>query len=44
MNGIELINREFISAIEEGRTPNGSFEQVLPTMEVMHKIEQQIGS
>ncbi len=43
-NGIELINREFLSAIEEGRTPNGSFEQILPTMEVMHKIEQQIGS
>lgn len=42
-NGIELINREFLSAIEEGRTPNGSFEQILPTMEVMHKIEQQIG-
>ena len=43
MNGIELIDREFVSAIAEGRTPNGSFEQILPTMEVMDRIEQQMG-
>ena len=39
-NGIELIDREFISAITEGREPNGSFRQVLPAMEVLHRLEQ----
>lgn len=43
LNGVELIDREFISAIKEGRRPNGSFEQIIPTMEVMHRIEQQMG-
>ena len=39
-NGIELIDREFISAIREGREPNGSVAQCLPAMEVLDKIEQ----
>ena len=31
-NGIELIDREFISAIKEGREPNGSVAQCLPAI------------
>ena len=42
MNGIELINREFIAAIQEGREPNGSLQQCLPAMRVMHEIEQKL--
>ena len=42
MNGIELQDREFISAIREGREPNGSVAQVLPCYEVLHKLEQQV--
>ncbi len=43
-NGIELINREFISAIREGREPNGSVAQCLPAMETLDKIEQMMGA
>ncbi len=39
-NGIELIDREFISAIQEGREPNSSVAQCLPAMETLHRIEQ----
>ena len=39
MNGIELIDREFVAAITEGREPNGSLQQCLPAMRVMHEIE-----
>ena len=39
-NGIELMQREFLSAIEEDREPNGSVQQILATHEVMEKIEQ----
>ena len=39
-NGIELIDREFVSAIREGREPNGSVAQCLPAMETLHRIEQ----
>ena len=42
MNGIELIDREFIAAIIEGREPNGSLAQCLPAMRVMHEIEQKM--
>ena len=42
MNGIELIDREFIAAIAEGREPNASLAQCLPSMRVMHEIEQKI--
>lgn len=42
MNGIELINREFIAAISEKREPNGSLSQCLPAMRVMHEIEQKL--
>lgn len=39
-NGIELIDREFISAIKEGRTPNGAVADVLGTMETLDRIEK----
>lgn len=42
-NGIELIDREFIAAIKEGREPNSSFAQGLAAMQVMKKLEDQMG-
>ncbi|WIY26089.1 Gfo/Idh/MocA family oxidoreductase [Parasedimentitalea psychrophila] len=39
-NGIELIDREFISAIQEGRAPNGCVTDVLAAMETLDRIEQ----
>ena len=44
MNGIELINREFISAIQDQREPNASLRQCLAAMAVMDKIEQSMTS
>jgi 2-hydroxy-4-carboxymuconate semialdehyde hemiacetal dehydrogenase len=40
MNGVELEDREFISAIREGREPNSSVAQCLPTMRVMGQLEK----
>lgn len=42
MNGIELIDREFISAIRDKREPNSSLAQCLPAMQVMHMIEEKM--
>jgi 2-hydroxy-4-carboxymuconate semialdehyde hemiacetal dehydrogenase len=42
MNGIELQDREFFSAIKEGREPNGSVSQVLPCYEILHRLDQQL--
>lgn len=42
-NGIELIDREFIAAIQEGREPNASARQVLPAMETLDRIEKSFG-
>jgi len=42
MNGIELQDREFFAAIDEGREPNSSVAQVLPCYRVLHKLEQQL--
>jgi 2-hydroxy-4-carboxymuconate semialdehyde hemiacetal dehydrogenase len=42
MNGIELQDREFFSAIQEGREPNSSIEQVLACYKVLHELEQQL--
>jgi 2-hydroxy-4-carboxymuconate semialdehyde hemiacetal dehydrogenase len=42
MNGIELQDREFVSAIREGREPNSSVAQVLPCYRVLHQLEQQL--
>ena len=39
-NGIELIDREFIAAIQEGRTPNGAVTDTLSAMETLDRIEQ----
>ena len=41
-NGIELIDREFISAIKEGRTPNACVTNVISAMETLDKIERSI--
>jgi 2-hydroxy-4-carboxymuconate semialdehyde hemiacetal dehydrogenase len=43
-NGIELIDREFIAAIREGREPNSSLAQCLPAMQVMDIIERQFSN
>jgi 2-hydroxy-4-carboxymuconate semialdehyde hemiacetal dehydrogenase len=42
MDGIELQDREFITAIEEGREPNASVHQVLPCYEVLGRLDRQI--
>lgn len=39
-NGIELIDREFISAIREGRKPNGCVTDVIQAMETLDQIER----
>ncbi len=44
MNGIELQDREFFAAIEEGREPNSSVRQVLDCYRVLNEIEQQCGA
>ena len=41
-NGIELQDREFISAIREGREPNASFDQILPAMKTLDMIEKSL--
>lgn len=43
MNGIELEDREFFAAIQEGREPNSSVHQVLPCMRVLHELEGMLG-
>jgi 2-hydroxy-4-carboxymuconate semialdehyde hemiacetal dehydrogenase len=40
MNGIELQDREFISAIREGRAPNASVAQCLTAMQTLDQIEK----
>jgi len=42
MNGIELQDREFFSAIREGREPNSSVSQVLDCYRVLDEVEQQL--
>lgn len=43
-NGIELIDREFVSAIQEGREPNGAVSDVLGAMVTLDKIEKSFAS
>ena len=43
-NGIELIDREFISAIQEGREPNGSVAQCLSAMQTLDTIEKTLST
>jgi len=40
MNGIELQDREFFKAIQEGREPNSSVAKVLPCYEVLGQLEK----
>jgi 2-hydroxy-4-carboxymuconate semialdehyde hemiacetal dehydrogenase len=42
MNGIELQDREFFSAIREGREPNASLRQCLPAMQTLDRLERQL--
>jgi len=42
MNGIELQDREFVGAINEGREPNSSVAKVLPCYKVLYDLEQQL--
>ncbi|HTB64898.1 MAG TPA: Gfo/Idh/MocA family oxidoreductase [Steroidobacteraceae bacterium] len=42
MNGIELQDREFFSAIQEGREPNASVQQVLPCMRTLDALERDL--
>jgi 2-hydroxy-4-carboxymuconate semialdehyde hemiacetal dehydrogenase len=42
MNGIELQDREFFSAIQEGREPNSSVQQVLPAMRTLDALERDL--
>ena len=42
MNGIELQDREFFAAINEGREPSSSVGKVLECYRTLHQIEQQL--
>jgi len=44
MNGIELQDREFFAAIQEGREPNSSVQQVFPCYRTLHQLEQQLNA
>ena len=44
MDGIELQDREFLSAIEESREPNASIAQCLPAMETLDRLEKNLGN
>ncbi len=44
MNGIELQDREFISAIKEKREPNASVNQALSAMKILDILEQKLNS
>lgn len=41
-NGIELQDREFITAIREGREPIASVEQCLPAMQTLHRLNESL--
>ncbi|HYH37854.1 MAG TPA: Gfo/Idh/MocA family oxidoreductase [Azospirillum sp.] len=43
-NGIELIDREFFSAIREGREPNASVAQCLPAMRTLDRLERSLNA
>lgn len=42
MNGIELQDREFVSAIREGREPNSSLRQVMDCYRVLGELQEQL--
>ncbi len=41
-NGIELQDREFFAAIKEGREPNSSFAEVLPSYQTLDRLEKSL--
>jgi 2-hydroxy-4-carboxymuconate semialdehyde hemiacetal dehydrogenase len=43
MNGIELQDREFFSAIQEGREPNSSVAQCVTAMRTLDRLEKSLG-
>jgi 2-hydroxy-4-carboxymuconate semialdehyde hemiacetal dehydrogenase len=43
MNGIELQDREFVSAIREGREPNSSVARVFDCYRVLGELEKRLG-
>ena len=43
-NGIELIDREFISAIKENRQPNACVTDAISAMQTLDKIEKDLNS
>lgn len=44
MDGIELQDREFFSAIDEGREPNASVAQALTSMRTLDRLEQTLAA
>ncbi|MBV9504493.1 MAG: Gfo/Idh/MocA family oxidoreductase [Acidobacteriia bacterium] len=44
LNGIELQDREFFAAIKVNREPNASVTQVLPSMQVLDRLERMVES
>ena len=44
MNGIELQDREFFSAIREKREPNASVAQCVPAMETLDRLEKSLSA
>ena len=44
MDGIELQDREFLSAIADDREPNASVAQCLPTMQTLDRLEKSLNS
>jgi 2-hydroxy-4-carboxymuconate semialdehyde hemiacetal dehydrogenase len=43
-NGIELQDREFFAAIQQGREPNASVAQCLPAMRTLDRIERKLNT
>ena len=44
MNGIELQDREFVAAINEGREPNSSVAKVFDCYRVLYELDQQLNA
>ena len=44
MDGIELMDREFVAAINEGRESRASISQLIDCYRVLHEVEQQFGA
>ena len=44
MDGIELMDREFVAAINEGRESRASISQLIDCYRVLHAVEQQFGA